>query len=273
MLTCYGEFLIFIYTKDVSDAYVNEFGKADKGENMRKFKKLLIVTVLALTLIFVLTGCAPTPNTEKPGGDIPPPDEVFKVTENTDPETIVSQKLTNEKWKVALDKTKYVNFSTKASLDSNGNIVSTNMKATATILYTKATMTTTDGTVKSEDYNVLDGNINSVYTLNLDTNVWSKRDGGASLYNGFTDYILFADFYSSFTYSAEKNAYLATDISVTMDASITKLTNVTLKFLDDKLSYMYIYVSIPLGVQSIDLTIEAMLFDIGTTTVTLPTVA
>ena len=207
---------------------------------MKKLLSACLAALLALGL-FAFAGC----------------DEGTSVGGDTDPDTIVSDELTEKEWEAAFAPEAFENYTMKLTESSDGKTDSATVKVAAT----------ETGTLASENdgdevyYEVAAGKTNYYYK---EDGAWKKDElTGYDPASYLTYAQMVAGEYGKLPYDGAQKAYTAENYTFTGDLKADK---VTVKFADKKLAYVRYDITEGQNSGSI----EALFYDYGTTSVTLP---
>lgn len=207
---------------------------------MKKLLAACLAALLALGL-FAFAGC----------------DEGTSVGGDTDPDTIVSDELTEAEWDDAFAPEAFENYTMKLTESSGGETSSATVKVAATETGTLACENDGDEVY----YEVAAGKTHYYYK---EDGAWQKKElTGYDPANYLTYAQLVAGEYGKLPYDGTQKAYTAENYTFTNDIKADK---VTVKFADKKLAY--VRYDITEGQTSGS--IEVLFYDYGTTSVTLP---
>ena len=243
------------------------------------------ITALCLALVcafsLFLVGCD---EKETPGGTTGGTTDGGDITGDTDPDDIVTQKMTEDEWKAAFAESNFANFSVSGTMsETEGTTTDTSAleaKVDGKKQYSKMTYGEGEEKEVSESYVTEENGKTYYYSYDKTTETWSRFESSHGASNPASTFLLFKDSFASFTYDKEENAYTADSVVVTVSERSQTLKNVVIKFVDGKIAYLKMETD-NMGSSStggepavVGTTTAAMtFFAYGTTTITLPTVA
>lgn len=233
---------------------------------MKKVKWLsAFALVCALVVTFAFLGCG---DTSDKGG---------KVNGDTNPADIISQQTTEEQWKGAFADTNFTNFSVKIKMtESVGDESAVSIgvgKVDGDKQHSTTTYTAGGETETMENYTCIEDGKAYSYSYDEATQTWSRFELSYEPSDGVSTFLLFEDDFSKFTYDNEAKAYIATNLTKTIEGGSQTFKNVTIKIVDGKISYLEFTMDVDYGSEGKGTgKMEILLYDYGTTTVTLPTV-